>query len=327
MATGYLRRAQSLVHGRSAPSELAWLRRSRAGKDGPLVCGPFLGEPGFETLYWAPFLKRLAGPALDAGREVAIISRGGAEPLYADLLARGARYLDVIDIMGDERFLSLEAERVRNPMSKNQKADIVSEQEQVILDEAGLGDSTPVRPFSMFRMLSRHAAADVCDWTGWPEDDRQGREDVTVVKFWFGGQLPETPENLAHLERLITGLRDRGPVAAIYNEFSLDLNRATDQAFEDLVDRLGIEVWTTESMRTNLGDQIRMLARGRRMASTYGGMCYLSLYTNTPLVSYYSNPGVVFSRHFVNFATAIAERNHKGAEKRLAVSLVDLAET
>jgi hypothetical protein len=325
MGNVLLSRAGAYVHARSASSELAWLRRTHT-TDGTLVCGPLLGEPGFETLYWAPFLKRVAEPVLDKGREVLIISRGGAEALYGGLLDRGARYLDVIDVLGAERFLALERERVRNPMSKNQKAAEPSVQEQTILEEAGLECHRALRPFQMFAMLSRHSHAEVCDWTGWPEE-RDGREDVTVVKFWFGGQLPETAENVQRLERLIGTLRERSRVAAVHNEHSLDLNRDTDRAFDELVRRLELDVWETSSIRTNLGDQIAMFRRASRISCTYGGMCYLSLYTNTPLMSYYSNPGVVFSRHFVNFAAAIAARNHKGAKDRLAVSLVDLSET
>lgn len=303
--------------------ELRVLRRRAGGE--PLVCGPFLGEPGFETLYWIPFLRRLLAPVLAAGGEATVISRGGAEPLYADLIGRGARYLDALDVMEAEQFLRLENERsLVAPMERNQKTGI-GQMDARILEEAGLAAADPVLPSDMFRLLSRYRDEEVCDWSGWPETPPiAGREDVTVLKLWFGGQLPATPEILARLERLIAALAEEGRVVALDNPHSLEVHTRIDDPFDTLIEKMGIETWSTTSPRTNIAEQAAFMSRGRRLVSTYGGLAYLSLYTNTPLVAYYSDPTIVFSRHFVNFARAVSKRNDKAAVEALPVSLVDL---
>ena len=49
---------------------------------------------------------------MDDGHEVVVVSRGGADPLYGELTRRGARYVDLIDVLGVEGFLRLERELV-----------------------------------------------------------------------------------------------------------------------------------------------------------------------------------------------------------------------
>src|SRR5262245_54769655 len=51
------------------------LRRLLA-TDAPIVAGPWLGEVGFEILYWIPFLRWLVDQGVPAER-ITAISRGG----------------------------------------------------------------------------------------------------------------------------------------------------------------------------------------------------------------------------------------------------------
>jgi hypothetical protein len=308
----------------AANAALAHLRRSLAGRGAePLVCGPFLGEPGYETLYWIPFLKRVTEPLLAEGRDVVVISRGGAEPLYGDLLGRGARYIDVLDVFDATAFMTLERNRLRDPLQKNQKRPSDSERE--VLAEAGFARARPLLPSHMFSILGRYPYASVCSWARWshPPPDAE-RDDVTLLKFWFGGQLPQTDENVDRLRTLIDAVASKGRVAAIVNPYSLEVNPEVDERFERLVESLGIPTVSPVSVRTNLGDQVAMLARSGRLLATYGGLAYLSLYTNTPVTTYYSDPRIVFTPHFSNFATAVSSRNREDPGRPLSVSLVDL---
>ena len=302
-------------------SELNALRRALAKSD-PVVCGPFLGEPGYETLYWVPFVRRLVLPLLREGRAVVLFSRGGAEPLYRDLIALGARYVDVLDLMSADEFVGGERERMaQDKHARNQKRSGATE--TALLERAGLAGARPLLPEVMHPLLRRWRYSDVCEWDEDPDFDAE-REDLTLLKFWFGGQLPPTQENLDHVARWIERFAEQGPVAAIENPHTLEVNVGTDDAFADLVERLGLPTRATTSARTNIADQIEMIAGARRLVSTYGGLAYLSLYTGTPLVSFYSNPKITFSRHFANFATAAAARNSKRATHDLPITLIDL---
>jgi hypothetical protein len=311
---------------KAAPDAVSGLRRSIArGRDGPLICGPFLGEPGYETLYWIPFLRNFAYPLLLEGYDVVVISRGGVDRLYADLLARGARYVDVLDVVTHENFMRLERERLLDPRAKNQKQP--SDVEAKILREAGYSGAKVLLPSHMFTLLARYPHSGVCDWRNWPDAAGGDREELTLIKLWFGGQLPASDRNIHRLESWIERFASQGPLAAITNHHSLEVNPAVDEPFQDIVERLGIPTVSTGSPRTNLGDQVEMVSRCTRFVATYGGLAYLSVYTNTPLVSFYTEPKIVFSQHFWNFATAVAHRNVKGRAGTLSVSLIDLQNT
>jgi hypothetical protein len=290
-----------------------------------VICGPFLGEPGFETLYWIPFLRTFAYPLLSEGCDVTVISRGGVEHLYADLLTRGATYLDVLDVFAHQDFISLERERLRNPRAKNQKQAGLFETK--ILNEAGYSGARPLLPAHMFTLLARYSAASICDWRNWPDSSEGDREELTLIKLWFGGQLPALNRNIHRLEGWIEHFARQGPVAAIINDYSLEVNPGVDEPFADIVARLELPTVTTQSYRTNLGDQIEMLSRSTRFVATYGGLAYLSVYTRTPLVSFYTEPKIVFSQHYLNFATAVAHQNVKTKTGELSVSLIDLEST
>ena len=90
-----------------------------------------------------------------------IISRGGVEPLYADMLARGAAYLDVLDVFSTEEFGRLERERIGSkPRDKNQKR--TGEFDRRVLAEAGHDSASPLLPAHMLELLERYPYPTLC---------------------------------------------------------------------------------------------------------------------------------------------------------------------
>jgi hypothetical protein len=291
-----------------------------AAEKAPLVCGPFVGEIGFETLYWIPFLARLLeSPALEERRAV-VMSRGGAEELYRRLpRPQRIEYVDVVDLLGADEFLAFERQRIGDdPRRKNQKA--ASEFESALVEQAGLSDAVQVRPAQMFRMLKRHPVERVLAFP-WRAAVAE-REELTVAKFWFGGQFPATDDNLAFLRRRLVELMSSGPVVAIDNAFTLELNAAVDDPFRAVCRDVGVPTMSTTSYRTNLAEQIELVARASRLVATYGGFSYLGLYTGTEIESYYSSPRTVFTRHFVTLSYALGCLNGTKAGRELRFSLV-----
>src|SRR5262245_9641882 len=56
-----------------------------ADGDAPIVAGPWLGEVGFELLYWIPFLSWFS-ERFNVGRDqLVVLSRGGTRAWYAHL--------------------------------------------------------------------------------------------------------------------------------------------------------------------------------------------------------------------------------------------------
>ena len=65
-------------------------RRIAAGSE-TIVAGPWLGEVGFELLYWVPFLRWFAGAFRVAPQRLLIVSRGGTATWYRPFAAGIAR--------------------------------------------------------------------------------------------------------------------------------------------------------------------------------------------------------------------------------------------
>ena len=67
----------------------------------PIVAGPWLGEVGFELLYWVPFLRWFAERFdVDPDRLI-VMSRGGTASWYRPF---ASRYVDVFDEVTPTRF-------------------------------------------------------------------------------------------------------------------------------------------------------------------------------------------------------------------------------
>jgi len=67
----------------------------------PIVAGPFLGEVGFELLYWVPFLAWCAERFQVDPERLIVISRGGTAAWYAGF---ANRYADAFDSTTPEAF-------------------------------------------------------------------------------------------------------------------------------------------------------------------------------------------------------------------------------
>jgi hypothetical protein len=141
------------VVARAARRQLIWRRHetavARAIEEGRrLLVGPFLGEVGFELLYWLPVLHRLLG-GVDAER-VTVLARGGAAAWYGDLAAAS---IDVLDLVSPEGYLDeLVARRRREGNTKQYFPDRLDERlTRLALERAG--EAAVVHPLVMYSRM------------------------------------------------------------------------------------------------------------------------------------------------------------------------------
>src|ERR1044071_1289556 len=106
---------RAVRHGVSA--QLARLRAARlerdlatvaAGSD-TIVAGPWLGEVGFELLYWVPFLAWFADRFRVAPERLLVVSRGGTAAWYRPF---AANYREIFDYLTPEEFRKRHDERL-----------------------------------------------------------------------------------------------------------------------------------------------------------------------------------------------------------------------
>src|SRR5688500_11848217 len=81
----------------------------RAGRTGEhVLLGPFLGEIGYELLYWIPFLRRELRRHGIAPDQATVLTRGGAAVWYRDFAANA---IDVLELLPPETYLAKLEER------------------------------------------------------------------------------------------------------------------------------------------------------------------------------------------------------------------------
>ncbi|WP_114394045.1 tetratricopeptide repeat protein [Oleisolibacter albus] len=123
-----------------------------ASSAGPVLLGPWLGEPEFEVLYWIPFLRKvLSQYGIDPARCIAV-SHGGASSWYAGL---AARCWDVSENSDAGTVTRLQAERVAatgftlQATIRSQDAAVVNACREAL----GLDSVKVLHPLAMFDIL------------------------------------------------------------------------------------------------------------------------------------------------------------------------------
>ena len=295
-----IRRAAARV---VADRRVAEAERSLAGlarDPRPIAAGPWLGEVGFELLYWVPFLRWFAERHQIPAERLIAITRGGAASWYAPMAGRS---FDALAVMDADEF------RRRN----EHRTGMLGEQKQVritALEDDLLAmvrrvegqDVAVLHPSVMYSLFAPY-------WWGhqplaWIE--RHTRHvplappplaidlpaDYTAVKFYFNDCFRSTPEHRAFVDRTIRALADEGPVISLSTGLSVDDHAPCEP---DIAAMHGIRHLLAP--HTNLLVQSAIVARARRFVGTYGGFAYLAPFYGVPATSYYTHPGTFSLRH------------------------------
>jgi hypothetical protein len=128
------------------------LARLAAGTD-TIVAGPWLGEVGFELLYWVPFLRWFTERFQVDPQRMLVVSRGGTGSWYSPF---ASRYREIFDHLPPEEFRRRHHERVAaNGEQKQRKVltferDLLRELTSDVRNRAMLHPSTMYGLFNPF---------------------------------------------------------------------------------------------------------------------------------------------------------------------------------
>jgi hypothetical protein len=255
---------------------------SIAGDDRPILAGPWLGEVGFELLYWIPFLRWAVDRYGVPPHRVIALSRGGTASWYAGI---ADRYVEIFDLVEPAEFARQAARRrERGDQKQMHASDFDARLAALACARLGIADPVIWQPGLMYQLfrpfwhgdrsldfMFRHAdfrppaASVVAPHPGLPAG-------YAAVKFYSGPALPDTAANRETLVRLVERLAARMPVVMLDTAWSVDEH--ADYAFD------GIRGVTTLrpslDPRTNLDVQTRVIAGSRLFLGTCGGLAWLA---------------------------------------------------
>ncbi len=311
-ASGYL--------ARRASARLQRDLAAMASRPAPIVAGPWLGEVGFELLYWVPFLRWCAERLnVDPDRFV-VMSRGGTSSWYRPF---AARYADAFNVVDAATFRDQHDVRVRD--LGEQKQTRVTEFDRRLIDSAmraaRAADWSLLHPSRMYELLNSY-------W--WGHQSREwvlahtryarlalpadaGIPDLparyVAVKFYFNDCFPATPQNRAFVRDALHSLASRGPVVALSTGLNIDdhggvrvdeLEGTPSRRSGDGVRHLpeGIDP------ARNLHVQSAIVARAQAFVGTYGGFSYMAPFYGVKSVAFYSDPNGFSQKHLEMAHTA-----------------------
>jgi hypothetical protein len=303
------------ISGQLARIESGRLERELAGiaaGDRPIVAGPWLGEVGFELLYWVPFLAWFAERFNVDRARLTVLSRGGTHSWYERF---AARYHDVLDYVTPEGFKAHHDARVREIGEQKQTRATRLEHEllAMMMADAGGRDAQQLHPSLMYRVLrpfwwGHLGPVWVQRHTRYRRLPRPPRTDLpqlppsyVAVKFYFNDCFPDTGENRAWARQILAELAARGPVVSMSAGIELDDHGGCH------VDAHGvIDLASATPPSRNLHVQSGIVAHADAFVGTYGGFAYLAPFLGVPCTAYYGDPDGFSRSHLTMAHTALA---------------------
>jgi hypothetical protein len=292
------------------------LGRLAAGRD-TIVVGPWLGEVGFELLYWVPFLRWFAATFQVAPERVLIVSRGGTASWYQPF---ASGYRDIFDYLTPEQFRQRHDERVAANGEQKQTQVLAFERQLLreltkdVHSRSMLHPSTMyglfnpfwwghveeewVHRFAKYERLTPGAVTGVPGLSG--VEGNRPETPYTAVKFYFNDCFPDTAENRAFVRRTLQTLTERGPVVSLATGLRLD-DHASDQA-----ESLGVGTLPHDMHpRENLALQTALVAGASAFVGTYGGFSYLAPFLGVRATAYFADPQGYSPRHLLMARSAL----------------------
>ena len=264
--------------------------------DGHVVVGPWLGEVGFEVLYWIPFLHWLFERHAIGPERVTVVSRGGVEPWYHGLCGR---YVEIFDSLTPEEFrrATLELWAQTGGLQKQVQVRPWDEQELDATVGPDWRTQALLHPQLMYRLFRNvwQAALPMRDFLDravprpWVRPDPGALDlppEFAAVRFYFRDSFPDTPANRALVARVIDRLAEQAPVVLLNTGVVVDEHEDAEPADDPRVLRplAGVDP------ARNLAIQSAVVARARLFAGTYGGLAHLAPFYGVPTVGFASDP-------------------------------------
>ena len=292
----------------------------------PILVGPWLGEVGFELLYWVPFLRWAVEECHLPVERMVAVSRGGVASWYAGL---AGRYVELFDFMTPDEFRVRNDERT-GPLGGLKQGKTLSPFELEIVERAkrtmGADSVELLHPAMMYGATRPYYKSAVgLDYLeaitryrnlrapSLPGLDHLPSEYV-AVKFYFSPNFPDNGSNRDFIGRILARLTQHSEVVLLTTGLKVDdhseigpIDVARCHTVEDCI-----------TPGNNLEVQSHVLSRASAFVGTYGGLSYLPPFYGVPSVAFYSDAGPFNPRHLA-LAKYASQQQGRGSLTMMAI--------
>jgi len=273
-----------------------------AAGSGPIVVGPWLGEVGYEVLYWIPFLRWFQDAHGVPRERLIVLSRGGLDELYRPL---AGGYVDLFDLTTPQELTARNAERRAAHEGGGQKQTDAGAFDRELIErargKAGAAAGPTLHPsllFGLFRnvwygnlpmdLLWRHVRHALSP--GLSPSRLPGLPDELIAaRLYAGPALSSSPRSVDAVRTLVTRAARVAPVVLLDFDAALDEHRDFDLRGIDGVISVGAKM----TARDNLGTQAALIAGSRFFLGTCGGLAWLAPFLGVPTVAVYDDDRLI----------------------------------
>jgi hypothetical protein len=294
------------THVRDARSHLQAL----CDTDGPIVVGPWLGEVGYELLYWIPFVRWAARRHKSLKERMVVVSRGGTASWYGPL---ASRYVDVFDLMTTTELGTWRAGLLPERTVGFKQYDISPldvELTRRARERLGVTEGPLLHPSLLYELLlplaelgatPRLAKVAAYEPISAPSLDLDLPERFVAVRFYSSHFFPEAANTTEHVEAVLRALGDEWPLVDLDPNLDLDDHSAMRAA--------GVPLDLSSAMPSrNLEIQTAIIARAHAFVGTYGGLSYLPPMVGVPSICFYTESPDKYRRHLSLASELFANR-------------------
>ena len=287
-------------HAEAMRRELEPLTKTTA----PIVIGPWVGEVGYELLYWILFLNWAVKEFRLDQRRLIVVSRGGARYWYSHI---SGEYVDVFDLFTLDQYR--EANELRWDKAGHQKQYRIEKMDRDIAERVkaklGLDHVEMLHPGPMYRLLrffwfEKAGVGILKQHTEYKPLERIERRpelkdlprDYIAVRFYFRPSFPDTPANRQFAADIVRAISRDIPVVLLNTGLKLDDH--------DDLNVPGMGIHHVDGLMTaerNLEVQTEIVSHARAFVGTYGGLAYLATFYGVPSIAFYSTQAELLPAH------------------------------
>jgi hypothetical protein len=272
---------------------------------GSIIAGPWLGEVGYEVLYWIPFLRWFQDHYAVPRERLIVVSRGGMEAAYESV---AGTYVDLFDLLTPAQLAAGNARRRLDHEGGGQKQSSASAFDDELLAavraRVGISSTTVCHPslmFELFRhvwhgnlpydLLWRRTRFHAARRRSTPSGASGGGgtdglpSEFVAVKVYAGPALTFSDATRRTVRHLVAAAASRLPVVLLETDIGVD-----EHSDLDLGGIAGVTTMRDRMQpRTNLGLQIDVISRATYFLGTCGGLAWLAPFLGVPTVALYDS--------------------------------------
>jgi hypothetical protein len=267
--------------------------------DRRIIAGPWLGELGFEVLYWIPALRWCVSRWPELRERLVVVSRGGVAGWYEGI---ADSYLDIFDALDEDAYVErMAAERAHrktrwaNALKQLEETEWERELARWASDRLGEPELPLLHPATLYHSLklvgqlsrSSHDGFDL-----WQRPERGPLASVlperyVAMRFYRNGKF-KGPEAESFAREAARSLADVVPVVNLDPGMEIDPKHPEIRAEEPNIISLAHHM----TFRDNLALQSIAIANAAAYVGTVGGLSFVPPGYGVRSFTFWSAPGL-----------------------------------